>query len=76
MPALLRYFYAHFFCGGRKRSGILLAMTFDCYVAVCTPLRYSVILTPMVTGKMALAIWGWSLGTISLSEETVILQDQ
>lgn len=32
--------------------GILLAMAFDCCVAVCAPLRYTVILVPMEIGKM------------------------
>ncbi|MBZ3879860.1 Olfactory receptor 52B2 [Sciurus carolinensis] len=45
-------------------SGILLAMAFDCYVAICTPLRYTAVLTPMAVGKMTLAIWGRSIGTI------------
>lgn len=45
-------------------SGILLAMAFDSYVAICTPLRYTTILTPMVIRKMTLAIWGRSIGTI------------
>ncbi|XP_012311835.1 olfactory receptor 52B2-like [Aotus nancymaae] len=45
-------------------SGILLAMAFDRYVAICAPLRYTTILTPMVIGKMTLAIWGRSIGTI------------
>ncbi|XP_028631396.1 olfactory receptor 52B2-like [Grammomys surdaster] len=45
-------------------SGILLAMAFDRYVAICTPLRYSAVLTPMAIGKMTLAIWGRSIGTI------------
>lgn len=45
-------------------SGILLAMAFDRYVAICTPLRYSAVLTPMTIGKMTLAIWGRSIGTI------------
>ncbi|XP_037018712.2 olfactory receptor 52B2 [Artibeus jamaicensis] len=45
-------------------SGILLAMAFDRYVAICTPLRYTAILTPMAIGKMTLAIWGRSIGTI------------
>ncbi|XP_002755006.1 olfactory receptor 52B2-like [Callithrix jacchus] len=45
-------------------SGILLAMAFDRYVAICAPLRYTTILTPMVIAKMTLAIWGRSIGTI------------
>lgn len=45
-------------------SGILLAMAFDRYVAICTPLRYTAILTPMAIGKMTLAIWGRSIGII------------
>ncbi|XP_056651076.1 olfactory receptor 52B2-like [Monodelphis domestica] len=45
-------------------SGILLAMAFDRYVAICTPLRYTTILTPAVIGKISLAIWGRSIGTI------------
>ncbi|XP_035951820.1 olfactory receptor 52B2-like [Halichoerus grypus] len=45
-------------------SGILLAMAFDRVVAICTPLRYTAILTLMAIGKMTLAIWGRSTGTI------------
>uniref|UniRef100_A0A8C2MEA6 Olfactory receptor family 52 subfamily B member 1 n=1 Tax=Cricetulus griseus TaxID=10029 RepID=A0A8C2MEA6_CRIGR len=29
--------------------------------AICMPLRYSAILTPMAIRKMTLAIWGWSI---------------
>ncbi|XP_036601544.1 olfactory receptor 52B2-like [Trichosurus vulpecula] len=45
-------------------SGILLAMAFDRYVAICTPLRYTTILTSKMIGKLSLAIWGRSIGTI------------
>ncbi|XP_050801290.1 olfactory receptor 52B2-like [Gopherus flavomarginatus] len=37
-------------------SAILLAMAFDRYVAICDPLRYTIILTKSVTGKMGLAV--------------------
>uniref|UniRef100_A0A8C3S6G0 Olfactory receptor n=1 Tax=Chelydra serpentina TaxID=8475 RepID=A0A8C3S6G0_CHESE len=37
-------------------SGILLAMAFDRYVAVCDPLRYTTVLTQSVIGKMGLAV--------------------
>uniref|UniRef100_A0A452GJP4 Olfactory receptor n=1 Tax=Gopherus agassizii TaxID=38772 RepID=A0A452GJP4_9SAUR len=35
---------------------ILLAMAFDRYVAICDPLRYTIILTKSVIGKMGLVI--------------------
>uniref|UniRef100_A0A452H253 Olfactory receptor n=1 Tax=Gopherus agassizii TaxID=38772 RepID=A0A452H253_9SAUR len=37
-------------------SAILLAMAFDRYVAICDPLRYTMILTKSVIGKMGLAV--------------------
>ncbi|XP_053876845.1 olfactory receptor 52B2-like [Malaclemys terrapin pileata] len=36
-------------------SAILLAMAFDRYVAICDPLRYTIMLTKSVIGKMGLA---------------------
>lgn len=46
-------FFLHFIFVAE--SAILLAMAFDCYVAVCYPLRYATILTPSVIGKMGIA---------------------
>ncbi|XP_016277544.2 olfactory receptor 52B2-like isoform X2 [Monodelphis domestica] len=47
-------FFVHLMFVGE--SAILLAMAFDRFVAICDPLRYSVILTLPVVGRMALAI--------------------
>ncbi|XP_044870387.1 olfactory receptor 52B2-like [Mauremys mutica] len=45
-------------------SAILLAMAFDRYVAICDPLRYTIILTKSVIGKMGLAVVTRSFCTI------------
>ncbi|XP_044880557.1 olfactory receptor 52B2-like [Mauremys mutica] len=37
-------------------SAILLAMAFDRYVAICHPLRYTIMLSKSVIGKMGLAV--------------------
>ncbi|XP_030401087.1 olfactory receptor 52B2-like [Gopherus evgoodei] len=37
-------------------SAILLAMAFDRYVAICDPLRYTIILTKSAIGKVGLAV--------------------
>ncbi|XP_059581145.1 olfactory receptor 52A1-like [Alligator mississippiensis] len=51
---LVQMFFIHTFQG--MESGVLLAMAFDRYVAVCNPLRYSSILTDHFLCKMGLAI--------------------
>ncbi|XP_075790551.1 olfactory receptor 52B2-like [Pelodiscus sinensis] len=39
-----------------SESGILLAMAFDRYVAICNPLRYTTLLSKPVIGKIGLAV--------------------
>ncbi|XP_068946337.1 olfactory receptor 52A1-like [Petaurus breviceps papuanus] len=49
---LTQLFFIHALQG--MESGILLAMAFDRYVAICDPLRHSTILTPTILTRMIL----------------------
>uniref|UniRef100_A0A452GZ86 Olfactory receptor n=1 Tax=Gopherus agassizii TaxID=38772 RepID=A0A452GZ86_9SAUR len=51
---LTQMYFVHAFSG--MGSGILVAMAFDRYVAVCHPLRHSTILTNSVVAKIGLAV--------------------
>ncbi|XP_012372579.1 olfactory receptor 51I2-like [Octodon degus] len=51
---LAQMFFIHFFSW--TESGILLAMSFDRYVAICNPLRYSSVLTNARVAHMGLSI--------------------
>ncbi|XP_043854186.1 olfactory receptor 52A1-like [Dromiciops gliroides] len=58
---LTQLFFIHALQG--MESGILLAMAFDRYVAICDPLRHSAILTPTILSRM---IFGVALRAIVL----------
>ncbi|XP_012891025.1 PREDICTED: olfactory receptor 51E1-like [Dipodomys ordii] len=51
---LAQMFFIHFFSW--MESGILLAMSFDRYVAICSPLRYSSVLTDARVAHMGISI--------------------
>ncbi|XP_058400574.1 olfactory receptor 52A1-like [Diceros bicornis minor] len=51
---LIQLFFIHALQG--MESGILLAMAFDRYVAICNPLRHTSILTPFVLVSMVLVV--------------------
>uniref|UniRef100_A0A8C3VM88 Olfactory receptor n=1 Tax=Catagonus wagneri TaxID=51154 RepID=A0A8C3VM88_9CETA len=51
---LTQMFFIHFFSW--TESGILLAMSFDRYVAICNPLRYSTVLTDSRVAHMGISI--------------------
>ncbi|XP_053418555.1 olfactory receptor 51I2-like [Nycticebus coucang] len=51
---LVQMFFIHFFSW--TESGILLAMSFDRYVAICNPLRYSTVLTDTCLAHIGISI--------------------
>ncbi|KAM7179324.1 olfactory receptor 52E4-like [Macrochelys suwanniensis] len=51
---LTQMYFVHSFSG--MESGILVAMAFDRYVAICHPLRHSTILTNSTVAKIGLAV--------------------
>ena len=55
-------FFIHTFGGGK--SGVLVAMAFDHFMAIRFPLHYATILTHGVIGRIGAAVLLWSVGTV------------
>ncbi|XP_040197290.1 olfactory receptor 52A1-like [Rana temporaria] len=51
---LLQMFFLHSFTS--LESGLLLGMSFDCYIAVCQPLRYGSIMTNSVIVRLVIVL--------------------
>lgn len=61
---LAQMFLIH--CFATVESGTFLAMAFDCYVAICNPLRHTTVLTHAVMGRLGLAALLWGVLYIGL----------
>ncbi|XP_028744972.1 olfactory receptor 52K1-like [Peromyscus leucopus] len=48
-----------------SESAVLLAMAFDCYVAICTPLHYTTLLTGSLIVKVGLALIARSVAVVT-----------
>ncbi|XP_004642063.1 olfactory receptor 51I2 [Octodon degus] len=59
---LIQMFLIHSF--SMMESGILLAMSFDRYVAICDPLHYATVLTNKVISEVGLAVTARSIITL------------
>lgn len=67
---LIQVFLIHSLCS--MASGFILAMAFDRYVAICNPLRHSIILTHRIIKNMGLATV--FRGTLLFSPQPFMLQ--
>ncbi|XP_069064143.1 olfactory receptor 6F1-like [Pleurodeles waltl] len=56
-------FYFHFSLGATENF-LLVTMAFDRYVAICSPLRYTVIMTHRLCIQLALGCWGVGFVTL------------
>uniref|UniRef100_A0A2I3TBP2 G-protein coupled receptors family 1 profile domain-containing protein n=1 Tax=Pan troglodytes TaxID=9598 RepID=A0A2I3TBP2_PANTR len=49
---------------------LLAVMAYDCYVAICNPLRYSIIMNRVLYVQMA--AWSWIIGSLNSLVQTVL----
>uniref|UniRef100_A0A452H4D7 Olfactory receptor n=1 Tax=Gopherus agassizii TaxID=38772 RepID=A0A452H4D7_9SAUR len=66
--AVQMYFYIFF---GSTECGLLTVMSYDRYVAICNPMRYSLIMSRKVT--LSLAAMVWIVGKLVACEQTAAI---
>uniref|UniRef100_A0A8C4WP55 Olfactory receptor n=1 Tax=Gopherus evgoodei TaxID=1825980 RepID=A0A8C4WP55_9SAUR len=66
--AVQMYFYLFF---GSTECGLLTVMSYDRYIAICNPMRYSLIMSRKVT--LSLAAMVWIVGKLVACEQTATI---
>ncbi|XP_030402379.1 olfactory receptor 10A7-like [Gopherus evgoodei] len=66
--AVQMYFYLFF---GSTECGLLTVMSYDRYIAICNPMRYSLIMSRKVT--LSLAAMMWIVGKLVACEQTAAI---
>lgn len=61
---VIQAFCAHFYAG--TSHTVIMIMAFDCYVAICHPLRYATIMTNKMVVTLSVSAWGVSFILIAV----------
>ncbi|XP_055990202.1 olfactory receptor 4K2 [Sorex fumeus] len=64
---IIQIFFLHLFTG--TEIILLMAMSFDRYIAICKPLRYATIMSPRVC--LALVVTAWTVGVMHAMSQVI-----